>query len=213
MADGNDIQEVIQFLRNSRPEVVTAFFYATASLVPYALYVRAAVQLPSHVRMAADTTSAETLRVRSTCALQVRQLAVDLIKGLTGDTAGIVQLTKYKAKLLPELLHLISDRDKIQESATTSLVNLCQVCLTALLLAVIDQPTPTSLLLSLTVCNSVVCTAQPAWACCACVTGSLVCFVLHRMLWRQNVRVILHTLDDITDRLESAGCCNNATTH
>lgn len=55
-------------------------------------------------------------------------MAVDLVKGLTGDTVGLVQLTQYSAQMLPELLRLISDREKIQQSAVTALVNLCQVC-------------------------------------------------------------------------------------
>ncbi len=54
-------------------------------------------------------------------------MAVDLIKGLTGDTAGVVRLSQRSQQLLPELLKLISDQDKIQQSAVTSLVNLCQV--------------------------------------------------------------------------------------
>ena len=54
-------------------------------------------------------------------------MAVDLIKGLTGDTAGVVRLSHCAQQLLPELLKLISDQDKIQQSAVTSLVNLCQV--------------------------------------------------------------------------------------
>lgn len=54
-------------------------------------------------------------------------MAVDLIKGLTGDTAGVVRLSQQSQQLLPELLKLLSDQDKIQQSAVTSLVNLCQV--------------------------------------------------------------------------------------
>jgi len=54
-------------------------------------------------------------------------MAVDLIKGLTGDTAGVVRLSHCAQRLLPELLKLISDQDNIQQSAVTSLVNLCQV--------------------------------------------------------------------------------------
>lgn len=57
---------------------------------------------------------------------EVRQMAVDLIKGLTGDTAGVVRLSHCAQQLLPELLKLISDQDTIQQSAVTSLVNLCQ---------------------------------------------------------------------------------------
>lgn len=62
-------------------------------------------------------------------------MAVDLIKGLTGDPAGLVQLTQYSKQLLPELLRLISDQEKIQQSAITALVNLCQVSMTAAALA------------------------------------------------------------------------------
>ena len=58
-------------------------------------------------------------------------MAVDLIKGLTGDPAGLVQLIQYSKQLLPELLRLISDQEKIQLSAITALVNLCQVSLTS----------------------------------------------------------------------------------
>ena len=54
-------------------------------------------------------------------------MAVDLIKGLTGDTAGVVRLSQRSQQLLPELLKLISDQDNIQQSAVASLVNLCQV--------------------------------------------------------------------------------------
>ena len=56
-------------------------------------------------------------------------MAVDLVKGLTGDTAGLVQLSQHSQQLLPELLRLISDQEKIQQSAITALVNLCQVCI------------------------------------------------------------------------------------
>ena len=55
-------------------------------------------------------------------------MAVDLVKGLTGDTAGVTKLSEQSQQLLPELLKLISDSDSsIQRSAITSLVNLCQV--------------------------------------------------------------------------------------
>lgn len=55
-------------------------------------------------------------------------MAVDLVKGLTGDTAGVTKLSEQSQQLLPELLKLISDSDSnIQRSAVTSLVNLCQV--------------------------------------------------------------------------------------
>ena len=58
-------------------------------------------------------------------------MAVDLVKGLTGDTAGLVQLSQHSQQLLLELLRLISDQEKIQQSAITALVNLCQVCIYA----------------------------------------------------------------------------------
>ena len=54
-------------------------------------------------------------------------MAVDLVKGLTGDIAGVTTLSQRSQQLLPELLKLISDSDSIQRSAITSLVNLCQV--------------------------------------------------------------------------------------
>lgn len=55
-------------------------------------------------------------------------MAIDLVKGLTGDTAGVAKLSEQSQQLLPELLKLISDSDSnIQRSAVTSLVNLCQV--------------------------------------------------------------------------------------
>ena len=55
-------------------------------------------------------------------------MAVDLVKGLTGDIAGVTKLSERSQQLLPELLKLISDSDdNIQRSAVTSLVNLCQV--------------------------------------------------------------------------------------
>lgn len=54
-------------------------------------------------------------------------MAVDLVKGLTGDIAGVTTLSQRSQQLLPELLKLISDSDNIQRSAITSLVNLCQV--------------------------------------------------------------------------------------
>ncbi|KAL3132076.1 hypothetical protein ABBQ32_008686 [Trebouxia sp. C0010 RCD-2024] len=57
---------------------------------------------------------------------EVRQMAVDLVKGLTGDIAGVTTLSQRSQQLLPELLKLISDSDNIQRSAITSLVNLCQ---------------------------------------------------------------------------------------
>lgn len=54
-------------------------------------------------------------------------MAVDLVKGLTGDIAGVTKLSQRSQQLLPELLKLVSDSDNIQRSAVTSLVNLCQV--------------------------------------------------------------------------------------
>lgn len=63
-------------------------------------------------------------------------MAVDLVKGLTGDIAGVTKLSERSQQLLPELLKLITDSDdSIQRSAITSLVNLCQVlCKTGRLL-------------------------------------------------------------------------------
>ena len=58
---------------------------------------------------------------------QVRQVAADLVKGLTGEPAGVHKLSEHSQQLLPQLLKLISDGDRIQQSAVTSLVNLCQV--------------------------------------------------------------------------------------
>ena len=54
-------------------------------------------------------------------------MAADLVKGLTGDPSGVTKLTQRSQQLLPELLKVISDQDKIQKSAITSIVNLCQV--------------------------------------------------------------------------------------
>lgn len=54
-------------------------------------------------------------------------MAADLVKGLTGDPAGVVKLSQHSEQLLPELVKLMSDQNKIQQSAVTSLVNLCQV--------------------------------------------------------------------------------------
>ena len=54
-------------------------------------------------------------------------MAVDLVKSLTGATAGVTKLSERSQQLLPELLKLISDSDPIQRAAITSLVNLCQV--------------------------------------------------------------------------------------
>ena len=54
-------------------------------------------------------------------------MALDLVQGLTGDTAGVVTLSQRSQQLLPELLKLVSDQDKLQQAAVTSLVNLCQV--------------------------------------------------------------------------------------
>ena len=55
-------------------------------------------------------------------------MALDLVKGLTGDIAGVTRLSERSQQLLPELLKLISDSDdNLQRSAVTSLVNLCQV--------------------------------------------------------------------------------------
>ena len=49
-------------------------------------------------------------------------MAVDLVKGLTGDPTGVVTLSKQSQKLLPNLLKLISDTDNIQQSAVTPLL-------------------------------------------------------------------------------------------
>ena len=54
-------------------------------------------------------------------------MAVDLVKGLTGDPAGVSKLTQQAQQLIPALLKLVSDQNNIQKSAITSIVNLCQV--------------------------------------------------------------------------------------
>jgi gamma-glutamyl:cysteine ligase YbdK (ATP-grasp superfamily) len=59
---------------------------------------------------------------------QVRQMAIDIVKGLTGSPEGIDQLKGQLAKLLLSLLRLVTDRvTGVSGSALTSLVNLSQV--------------------------------------------------------------------------------------
>ena len=96
------IDELVSFLRNDRREVsITSGLHPSLSIdTKHPIYVR---------------------------GMQVRQIAVDLVKGLTGNAVGLSKLSERSQQLLPELLKLIADRDKIQQSAVTSLVNLCQV--------------------------------------------------------------------------------------
>ena len=97
-----NVDELISFLRNDRREVSVTFgLYPSVSIdMKHRVYIR---------------------------GMQVRQVAVDLVKGLTGDAAGVTKLSERSQQLLPELLKLIADNDNIQQSAVTSLVNLCQV--------------------------------------------------------------------------------------
>ena len=102
MSDKDGVDELISFLRNDRREaslsILISTFHHTDAFLKYANRV------------------------------QVRQMAVDLVKGLTGDVAGVTKLSERSQQLLPELLKLISDsEDNIQRSAVTSLVNLSQV--------------------------------------------------------------------------------------
>ena len=100
MSDEDGIDELVSFLRNDRREA----------------------------RLSINPTFHHTLLLKYANRVQVRQMAIDLVKGLTGDIAGATKLSERSQQLLPELLKLMSDSDhNIQRSAVISLVNLCQV--------------------------------------------------------------------------------------
>lgn len=98
----------------------------------------------------------------------MRQGAVDLVKGLTGDTAGVVHLTQHSSQLLPELLRLISDQAQIQQSAVTALVNLCQVLLLLSVLPPIQKIHCTTQHHA----SYVMCKSMSAMICGLCVEGT-----------------------------------------
>ena len=63
-------------------------------------------------------------------AIQVKQMAVDVVEGLAGGQEGIDKLAPSAATLLPALLRLITAPGSLSKAALTALINLSQARLT-----------------------------------------------------------------------------------
>ncbi|GLT27673.1 hypothetical protein SLA2020_026540 [Shorea laevis] len=57
---------------------------------------------------------------------QVKKVAVDIVRGLTGSEDGLQSLSSYAKILLPSLSRLLSEKKDISEPAAEALVNLSQ---------------------------------------------------------------------------------------
>lgn len=57
---------------------------------------------------------------------QVKKVAVDIVRGLTGSEDGLQSLASYSKTVLPSLSQLLGEKKEVSEAATEALVNLSQ---------------------------------------------------------------------------------------
>ncbi|KAI3779223.1 hypothetical protein L2E82_08837 [Cichorium intybus] len=57
---------------------------------------------------------------------QVKKVAVDIVRGLTGSEDGLQSLAIYSKTVLPSLSQLLGEKKEVSEAATEALVNLSQ---------------------------------------------------------------------------------------
>ncbi|KAL4574202.1 hypothetical protein LXL04_021028 [Taraxacum kok-saghyz] len=58
---------------------------------------------------------------------QVKKVAVDIVRDLTGSDDGLQSLTAYSKTVLPSLCSLLGENKEVSEAATQALVNLSQI--------------------------------------------------------------------------------------